>query len=37
MDNQCANIFFTHATVYKSLSVKFAFIKIYNIFLHVYP
>ena len=36
MDNQCANIFSTHATVYGSHSVKFAFIKIDNIFLHVY-
>ena len=32
MDNQCANIFSTHATVYRSHSVKFAFIKRKNIF-----
>ena len=37
MDNQCANIFSTHATVYESHSVKFAFIERDNIFLHVYP
>ena len=37
MDNQCANIFSTHATVYGSHSVKFAFIERENIFLHVYP
>ena len=37
MDNQCANIFSTHATVYGSHSVKFAFIERKNIFLHVYP
>ena len=37
MDNQCANIFSTHATVYGSHSVKFAFIERDNIFLHVYP
>ena len=36
-DNQCANIFSTHATVYGSHSVKFAFIERENIFLHVYP
>ena len=36
MDNQCANIFSTHATVYGSYSVKFAFIERENIFLHVY-
>ena len=32
MDNQCANIFSTHATVYGSHSVKFAFIERDNIF-----
>ena len=37
MDNQCANIFSTHATVYGSHSVKFAFIERENIFPHVYP
>ena len=37
MDNQCANIFSTHATIYGSHSIKFAFIKRENIFLHVYP
>ena len=37
MDNQCANIFSAHATVYGSHSVKFAFIERDNIFLHVYP
>ena len=37
IDNQCANIFFTHVTVYGSHSVKFAFIEKENIFLHVYP
>ena len=37
MDNQCANIFSTHAFVYGSHSVKFAFIERENIFLHVYP
>ena len=37
MDNQCANIFSTHATFYGSHSVKFAFIERENIFLHVYP
>ena len=37
MDNQCANIFSTYATVYGSHSVKFAFIERDNIFLHVYP
>ena len=36
MDNQCANIFSTRATVYGSHSVKFAFIERENIFLHVY-
>ena len=36
MDNQCANIFSTHVTVYGSHSVKFAFIERDNIFLHVY-
>ena len=35
MNNQCANIFSTHATVYGSHSVKFAFIKRENIFLQV--
>ena len=37
MDNQCANIFSTHATVYESHSVMFAFIERENIFLYVYP
>ena len=37
MDNQCANIFSTHATLYGSHSVMFAFIERENIFLHVYP
>ena len=37
MDNQCVNIFSTHATVYGSYSVMFVFIKRDNIFLHVYP
>ena len=37
MDNQYANIFSTHATVYGSHSVKFAFIERENIFLYVYP
>ena len=37
MDNQCANIFSTHATIYGSHSVMFAFIERENIFLHVYP
>ena len=37
MDNQCANIFSTHATVYGLHSVKFVFIERENIFLHVYP
>ena len=37
MNNQCANIFSTHATVYGSYSVKFAFIKRDNIFLYVSP
>ena len=32
MDNQCANIFSTHATVYGSHSVMFAFIERENIF-----
>ena len=32
MDNQCANIFSTHATIYESHSVKFAFIERENIF-----
>ena len=35
MDNQCANIFSTHATVYESHSVKFAFIERENICVHV--
>ena len=34
MDNQCANICSTHATVYGLHSVKFAFIERENIFLH---
>ena len=37
MDNQCANIFSTYATVYGSHNVKFAFIERENIFLYVYP
>ena len=37
MDNQCANIFSTDATVYRSHSVMFAFIERENIFLYVYP
>ena len=37
MDNQCANIFSTHVTVYGSHSVKFAFIERENNFLHRYP
>ena len=37
MNNQCANIFSTHATVYNSHSVMFAFIERENIFFHVYP
>ena len=32
MDNQCANIFSTHAIVYGSHSVMFAFIERENIF-----
>ena len=36
-DNQCANIFSTHATVYGSQSVKFAYIERENIFLQVNP
>ena len=35
MDNQCANIFFTHVTIYGSHSVKFANIERENIFLQV--
>ena len=39
MDNQCANIFSTHATVYVSHSAMFAFYwkREYFFFLHVYP
>ena len=37
MDNQYANIFSIHATVYGSHSVKFAFIERENIFIYVYP
>ena len=37
MDNQCANIFSTHVTVYGSHSVKFAYIERENIFLQVNP
>ena len=37
MDNQCANIFSTHVTVYGSHKGKFTFIERENIFLHVYP
>ena len=36
MDNQCADIFSTHATVYGSYNVKFAFIERENIFFHMY-
>ena len=36
MNNQCANIFSTHATIYGSHNVKFAFIERENIFLYVY-
>ena len=36
MDNQCAYIFSTHAFVYGSHSVKFAFIERENICVHVY-
>ena len=32
MDNQCANIFSTHVTVYESHNGKFAFIERENIF-----
>ena len=37
MDNQYANIFSTHATIYGLHSVMFAFIERENIFLRVYP
>ena len=37
MDNQCANIFCTHATVYGSHSVEFAFVERDNSFLYMYP
>ena len=37
MDNQCANIFSTHATIYRLHSIKFAFIERDSIFLYVYP
>ena len=37
MDNQYANIFSTHATVYGPHGVKFAFIERKNIFFHEYP
>ena len=37
MDNQSENIFSTHATVYKSHNVKFAFIERKNFFFYVYP
>ena len=37
MDNQCANIFSTHVTIYGSHSVKFAYIERENIFLQVNP
>ena len=37
IDNQCANIFSTHATVYGSHSVKFAQIERETIFLQVNP
>ena len=37
MDNQCANIFSTHAFIYGLLSVKLAFIERENMFLNVYP
>ena len=37
IDNQCANIFSTHVIVYKSHSVKFAYIERENIFLQLNP
>ena len=37
IDNQCANIFSTNATVYGSHNGKFVFIERENIFLYVYP
>ena len=37
MDNQCANIFSTHVTIYGSHNGKFVFIERENIFLHMYP
>ena len=37
MDNQCANIFSTHAFIYGLHSVKLAFIERENMFLNVYP
>ena len=37
MDNQCANIFSTYATIYGSHNVMFVFIERENIFLHMYP
>ena len=37
MDNQCVNIFSTHAIVFVLHSVKFVFIERENIFLYVYP
>ena len=37
MDNQCANIFSTHVTVYGSLSVKLHLLKERIFFLYVYP
>ena len=36
MDNQCANIFSTHATIYGSHSVMFAFIERENFFFFMY-
>ena len=37
IDNQCANIFSTYVIVYKSHSVKFAYIEGENIFLQLNP
>ena len=37
IDNQCANIFSTYVIVYKSHSVKFAYIERENIFLQLNP
>ena len=35
IDNQCANMFSTHVTVYGSHTVKFVYIERENIFLQV--